>query len=218
MGFKLGSYGMAIITGILASYYFYIDNPHEPFKKAISAGIFIWIFATALNQEVIRGSLIVSLSAGILGYLYFLRFKAKEIKNLLDSIKLACVLALVPATYIPGVPIFLSAILIYIFLLDRLIINNNMKKTTQIIVFSVMCLICLTFLVYSFIKADEADKSRIEAENQFSERIRVEKESDALRKMALEAASEAKRQEAMALEQREVAEELKKALELCQSK
>lgn len=83
-----------------------------------------------------------------------------------------------------------------------------MNKTTQIIVFSLMALFCLSFLVYGFIKADEADKARIEAEARRLEAERLKDEAVNLVKEARLAEAEAQRQIKLA----------EQALTDCQSK
>lgn len=71
-----------------------------------------------------------------------------------------------------------------------------MNKNIIIIVLAVLFILGL---LYAFVKADEAEKSRVEAEAQMNLGIELQKQLDALKQNALEAATEAKRQEALAL-------------------
>lgn len=81
-----------------------------------------------------------------------------------------------------------------------------MNKTTQIITFSIMALMSLSFMIYAFIKADEAEKaaylSRQEAEQ-------LRDEALVLQEAAQESAAEAKRQEVLSLDLREALEACK---------
>ncbi len=88
------------------------------------------------------------------------------------------------------------------------------RMRTTAVVLAIAVLVSLSFLIYSFIKADEADKARIEAEAQKNEAVRLQKEADKLKEDALASAAEAKRQEAAALEQRDLAEEATKRAEV----
>ena len=158
-----------------------------------------------------QGNLLPALCAGTLAFLYFLRFKARENKHVVDYLKLAGIFMLVPATYIAVAIPFICTFLAFIFLLDRLIIRNTMNKTTQIIVFSLMALFCLSFLVYAFIKADEAkeaDKARVEADEQRLEAEKLKDEAEKLQEMALSEAANAQKQARLA----------EQALADCQSK
>ena len=85
-----------------------------------------------------------------------------------------------------------------------------MNKTTQIIAFSFLALMSLSFLIYSFIKADEAEKSSEEARVYQKEAEALRDEAVSLMEMAQEAVAEAKKQEAISLE-------LKEALEACKN-
>lgn len=83
-----------------------------------------------------------------------------------------------------------------------------MKKNITIIL---LVLLSSTFLIYAFIKADEAEKANIEAEEQRKNAIELQELAVKHKEQALTVAAEAKRLEAQALE-------LKDALVACQSK
>lgn len=83
-----------------------------------------------------------------------------------------------------------------------------MNKTTQIFLFIIMALICLSFMIYAFIKADEANKASEEARISMLESEKLRDEAVNLMEVAQKAMAEAKRQEAISLE-------LKVALEAC---
>lgn len=204
-----------ILFGLTAVYYFKSGNPHQSYKNHVSITFLLWIVAFQLKSEFYPsvGLWVPAVSAALFSYFYFQRFKARTESLWVDYIKLIAVIALVPATYLdyiiaPVVTPIIVMLLTYTFLLDRLIIRRKMNKTTLGITFSVLILICLSFLIYSFIKADEAEKSRIEAENQRSEMIRV---SGEYQNSLNEAVNKMKRQEAQILE-------LKDALESCNPK
>lgn len=80
------------------------------------------------------------------------------------------------------------------------------RMRTTAVVLAIAVLVSLSFLIYSFIKADEADKARIEAEAQKLEAEKLRDQAVQLRDNAEKSATEAKRQEALALEQRDKAE------------
>ncbi|WP_462250278.1 hypothetical protein [Ekhidna sp.] len=66
-----------------------------------------------------------------------------------------------------------------------------MKKNVAI---GILSILCLFFSVYSFIKADEAQKAMLETQVQRNEVLRLQKEADQLKEDALEAAAEALKQ------------------------
>ena len=67
-----------------------------------------------------------------------------------------------------------------------------MNKTTQILTFSVMALMCLSLLVFAFIKADEADKAGMAAEEQRIEAERLKDASIALQQKVLDQVAQAR--------------------------
>lgn len=73
-----------------------------------------------------------------------------------------------------------------------------MNKTTQIITFCLLGLISISFLIYSFIKADEAEKARMEAEIEKQEVERLRDQAEELQAKAERAAEEAMLQAARA--------------------
>lgn len=66
-------------------------------------------------------------------------------------------------------------------------------------------------IIYSYIKADEAEKSRIEAVMHRNETIELQKQADILHEQLIQAVAEAKRQAALSME-------VKTLLDECQNK
>lgn len=81
-----------------------------------------------------------------------------------------------------------------------------MKKN---ILIGVLTFITLTILMYSFVKADEADKARIEAVQSRDQAVQLQMQADQLRMEAANHAAEAKRQEAIAIKMKEQLEACK---------
>ena len=73
-----------------------------------------------------------------------------------------------------------------------------MNKTAQVITFSVMVLICITLLIYSFIKADEAAKAALAASVAQDDAIEQAKRADIEAEKAIDAAALATMNEAEA--------------------
>ncbi|MEP1033330.1 hypothetical protein [Ekhidna sp.] len=214
----LSDYLFPIVIGVIVAYYFNLDNLHLPYIKHVTIALLIWwlSFQAKTVFYPFIDTWLLALTAAIFSYVYFQRFKARNEKHWIDYLKLTGVIILVPSTYLdtliaPVITPLACLFLTLIFLFDRLIIRRNMNKTTQIITFSIMVLVCLSFLIYSFIKADEANKARVMAEEQRLEAVRLQEMAVELQMRAQEAAAEAKRQEAISLE-------LKDALELCKSR
>lgn len=80
------------------------------------------------------------------------------------------------------------------------------RMRTTAVVLAIAVLVSLSFLIYSFIKADEADKAAAEAQLERDKAVELQREADVLKEEALTSATEAKRQEAVALEERDKAE------------
>lgn len=80
-----------------------------------------------------------------------------------------------------------------------------MKKT---IIITILALTTTFSMVYAFIKADEAEKAAVEAQNQRSQVIRLEELAEELKQQALNAAAEARMAQA----------EAERMLAECQSK
>ncbi|MEP1033907.1 High-affnity carbon uptake protein Hat/HatR [Ekhidna sp.] len=80
------------------------------------------------------------------------------------------------------------------------------RMRTTAVVLAVAVLVSLSFLIYSFIKADEAEKAAEEARIAQAEAEELRDEAVTLQEAAQESAAEAKRQEALALEQKDEAD------------
>ncbi|MEQ8629644.1 hypothetical protein [Ekhidna sp.] len=201
---------MVTLFGLLVIYYFLLDNFHVLWSKQTVIAFALWLISIQLRNEYYGtiANWVPALMAALLVFVYFQRFQTREEKHWVDYLKLVGVIALLPATYFESpLTALIATLLAFIYLLDRLIIRKQMNKTTQIITFCLLGLISISFLIYSFIKADEAEKARMEAEAQRNEVVRLMKKSEALQKEAEAAASEARKQAALAA----------KALEDCKS-
>ena len=192
---------MVTLFGLLAIYYFLLDNPHAPWSKQTVIAFALWLISIHLRNEFYDtiGSWLPALMAALLAFVYFQRFQTREEKHWVDYLKLAGVIALLPATYFESpLTALIATLLAFIYLLDRLIIRIQMNKTTQIITFCLLGLICISFIIYSFIKADEAEKARLEAEMQRQEVERLRDQAEELQAKAEQAAEEAMLQAARA--------------------
>lgn len=190
-----------VLFGLLVIYYFLLDNPHTAWTKQTVIAFALWLISIHLREEYNEtiGSWVPALMAATLSFIYFQRFQAREDKHWVDYIKLAGVIALLPATYFESpFTVLIATFLAFIYLLDRLIIRRQMNKTTQIITFCIMGLICVSFLIYSFIKADEAEKAMIEAETQRAIAQEQMQRAEEMQAKAEEAAAEARRQAILA--------------------
>lgn len=190
-----------LLFGVLVIYYFLLDNPEKSWSKPTVIAFAFWLISLQVRREYheLIGSWLPALMAALLVFIYFQRFKSREDKHWVDYLKMIGVLALLPATYFETILTSLIAtFLAFIYLLDRLIIRRQMNKSTQIITFCIMGLLCVSLLIYSFIKADEAEKARIEAEMQRQEVEKLRDRAVELQAMAEEAAAQASAQAALA--------------------
>lgn len=80
------------------------------------------------------------------------------------------------------------------------------RMRTTAVVLAIAVLVSLSFLIYSFIKADEADKARVEAEARRVEAEELKDQAVQLQQDALDEAAKARKAEADALEQKNLAE------------
>ena len=87
------------------------------------------------------------------------------------------------------------------------------RMRTTAVVLAIAVLVSLSFLIYSFIKADEAEKAANEARIAQAEAEELREEAVTLAEAAQESAAEAKRQEAVALQERDNATEATKRAE-----
>lgn len=65
------------------------------------------------------------------------------------------------------------------------------RMRTTAVVLAIAVLVSLSFLIYSFIKADEAEKERIAAQEQRDRAIKLQEEADIQREKAIQAAADA---------------------------
>lgn len=190
-----------LLFGLLVIYYFLLDNPEKSWSKPTVVAFVFWLISLQVRREYHEhiGSWLPALMAALLVFIYFQRFKSREDKHWVDYLKMIGVMALLPATYFESVlSTLIAAFLAFIYLLDRLIIRRQMNKTTQIITFSLMGLICISFLIYSFIKADEAEKAHEIARIAQKEAEKQRNEAMRMQVIAEESAEEARRQAALA--------------------
>lgn len=213
LGWDEGGRSMDILFGIVAVYYFNIDNPHPAFKKATIISLLVWLLTLQLRQEFTAiENWLPALAVAALAFVYFQRFRAREDTHWVDYLKLVGVIALLPSTYLEtGLTALVVGYLVFIYLLDRLIIRRQMNKSTQIITFCIMGLICLTFLIFAFIKANEAEKSSIEAVLAQQEAEKQRDEAVKLQQVAVEATAEARMQADIALHMKAELEECKQS-------
>lgn len=192
---------MVTLFGLLVIYYFRLDNPHTPWSKQTVIAFALWLISIQLRNEYYGtiANWVPALMAALLVFVYFQRFQTREEKHWVDYLKLVGVIALLPATYFESpLTALIATLLAFIYLLDRLIIRKQMNKTTQIITFCLLGLISISFLIYSFIKADEAEKARMEAEIEKQEVERLRDQAEELQAKAERAAEEAMLQAARA--------------------
>ena len=213
LDWDFGGRGVGLLVGVIAVYYFNLDNPHPAFKKATIITLFAWLISLQLRREFVEvGNWLPALAAASFVFVYFQRFRAREDKHWIDYLKLIGVIGLLPATYFEaGLTGLIAAFLAFIYLLDRLIIRRQMNKTAQIITFCVMGFICLTFLIFAFVKASEAEKQRASAEAAQHEAMQRKDEAIRLQQMAEEAAAEARMQASMAIQMKAELEECRKS-------
>ena len=192
---NLGGRGGGLLIGLVSVYYFNLNNPHKAYRLAVILSLLVWLITIQIRAEYYAeiGSWLPALAAAVLAFIYFQRYQSRDI------LKLAGVIALLPATYFESeLTVFIVTYLAFIYLLDRFIIRRQMNKTTQIVTFCLMGLISLSFMIFSFIKADEAEKEKIRAEfaqkQAIEERLRADSEAE----KAMEAAAEARRQAELA--------------------
>ncbi|WP_424961258.1 hypothetical protein [Ekhidna sp.] len=192
---------LVILLGLVVIYYFLLDNPHTFWSKQTVVAFALWLITIHLRNEYYEtiGSWLPALMAAVLAFIYFQRFQSREDQHWVDYLKLVGVIALLPATYFESpLTALIATLLAFIYLLDRLIIRRQMNKTTQIITFCFLGLISISFLIYSFIKADEAEKARMEAEMQRQEVEKLREQAMELQAIAEASAAEAREQAALA--------------------
>lgn len=213
LGWDLGDRSVGLLIGLVAGFYFNLDNPHPAFKKATIITLLVWLISLQLRRELAEiGNWLPALAAASFVFVYFQRFRAREDKHWVDFLKLIGVIGLLPATYFEAdLTGLIASFLAFIYLLDRLIIRRQMNKTAQIVTFCIMGLICITFLVFSFIKASEAEKQRAMAEIAQQEAMKRKDEAIRLQQIAEEAAAEAMMQAAMANQMKAELEECRQS-------
>ena len=81
------------------------------------------------------------------------------------------------------------------------------RMRTTAVVLAIAVLVSLSFLIYSFIKADEADKARVEAEARRLEAENLKDQAVKLQQDAFDEAANARKAEAIARDQQRLAEE-----------
>ncbi|WP_420318614.1 hypothetical protein [Ekhidna sp.] len=198
---NLGGRGVGLLIGLVSVYYFNLNNPHKAYRLAVILSLLVWLIAIQIRAEYYAeiGSWLPALAAAVLAFIYFQRYQSREDKHWVDILKLAGVIALLPATYFESeLTVFIVTYLAFIYLLDRFIIRRQMNKTTQIVTFCLMGLISLSFMIFSFIKADEAEKEKIRAEIAQKQAIEERMRADSEAEKAMEAAAEARRQAELA--------------------
>lgn len=184
---------------ILAVYYLRIDNPHKTFLNLFSI-LLILSFAAGLAPQYGYSLMTAKVLAAITVLVYILRFLKREEKLWIDYLKVVCILLgsillyLFPKAFPPSIFVFAS-----IYFLDRFIIRQQMKKTTQIIIFSMLALVSITFVIYGQIKANDAMMNAEAAKSAQEEAMQM---ADMARQQAEDAAAHAFRNEAKLTELR----------------
>ncbi|MEQ9404017.1 MAG: hypothetical protein RIM99_10550 [Cyclobacteriaceae bacterium] len=180
---------------LLAIYYFIIDNPYKKHQIIITILFIAWIIALILRLEGIAGDQLPNVIILLLAIIYGLRFFSREEKLAVDYLKLLGVLVYAVVTIIRFESgSFVIPFLLFIYLLDRLIIRRKMSKTLQIILFSFMGLVMITFILYGQIKSAEADMAREQAVANFNMAKAAQEEAESqaqkARKMVQQAESQ----------------------------
>jgi hypothetical protein len=202
--FEFNKEALSLSILLFALYYFRIDNPHKSFLNLLTVSL-ILCFVAGFTPSFGLSPLILKVFIAITALVYLLRFMKREEKLWIDYLKVIVVLT--GASVIIIVPKSLPTVTTafgFIYILDRLIIRRQMKKTTQIIVFTFLALICISFVIFGQIKANEA---RMVAEYAESAQEEAMQAADMARQQAQEAAAQARKAEAHALDLAELLKE-----------
>ncbi|SNT29261.1 hypothetical protein SAMN05421640_3235 [Ekhidna lutea] len=197
LGIKVGQTGLLILIGLISVYYFILDNPYKPFKKSVIILFIGFLIVLGFSKTYGLGTWLPAILSGALALVYFNRFKSRPDKHWVDYLKVIGVFSIIPALYF-DVAVIVFPFLASIFLLDRLIIRPVMNKTTQIIIYCIISLVCITLLLFAYIKANDAEKRAYEARELQMQVIELQDQVDALKTKAEEAVAEALRQSDLA--------------------
>lgn len=185
-------------------YYFRLDNPHKAYLNLFSISL-VLCFLAGISPILGGSPIILKVCIALSALIYLLRFLKREEKLWIDYLKV--IIVLIGASLINIIPEALpplSAVLGFTYILDRFIIRRQMKKTTQIIVFTFFALVCVTFVIYGQIKASEAVKCH---EMAIEAQMEAEQVMNKARQQAEDAAAEAIRQSALVAQiQKELAQ------------
>ncbi|MEP1095541.1 MAG: hypothetical protein ABJG78_10545 [Cyclobacteriaceae bacterium] len=159
------AWGLPLTFSICALYFFHLDNPYKKHLTSISILFILWIIVFHLTLAFNLSSRYANSLFTLLTVVYIFRFSLREDKLIVDYLKIFTLVALgIAFVEKPEfVPLVLPTVA-FSYLLDRLIIRRKMSKTLQIIAFSLMGLASITFMVYGFIKAKEAEQHLVVAE------------------------------------------------------
>jgi hypothetical protein len=203
---------LPLSVAISTVYYLRIDNPHKTYLNLLTVSL-VLCFVAGLTPPFGLSPLILKVCIAITALIYLLRFMKREEKLWIDYLKV--IIVLTGASVLIIIPDSLPAITIafgFTYILDRFIIRRQMKKTTQIILFSFLALVCITFVIYGQIKANDAIMS---AENAKAAQEEAMQMADMARQQAQDAAAEAIRQQAMAMEHAALLSKAKEELANC---
>jgi hypothetical protein len=206
--FEFNKEALSLSILLFALYYLRIDNPHKSFLNLLTVSL-ILCFVAGFTPSFGLSPLILKVFIAITALVYLLRFMKREEKLWIDYLKVISVLTgasllIIITESLPAITTAFG----FIYILDRLIIRRQMKKITQIIVFTFLALVCVTFVIYGQIKSNEAMMSASAARDAQEEAMQV---ADMARQQAEDAAAQARRTEAEVLV-------LKEQLLECQSK
>lgn len=198
--------------GLFLTHYIRIDNPHPTLLHPLSLSVFAYFFIWGITDYLGWSPTILNIILCLVVVLYFLRFLKREDKLWIDYLKVGALGAVIIAIFTfnkatPSLLFFLG----FIYLLDRLIIRRQMKKTTQIIIFSALALVCISFVIFGQIKASDAERSKMMAELAQKEALNQVRQATA-------ATAEARIAEARAMQQAALTAELQAELEKCKHK
>ncbi|MEP5612878.1 MAG: hypothetical protein ABJP45_11540 [Cyclobacteriaceae bacterium] len=147
---------------LYALYLFHLDNPYKKHSTSISILFVLWVVVFVLSEAFTLSSIYAKITFTLLVLIYAIRFSLREDKLIVDYLKMFTLLALgIAFSAKPEFVPFVIPTVAFSYLLDRLIIRRKMSKTLQIIAFSLMGLVSITFVIYGFIKATEAERNLV---------------------------------------------------------
>jgi len=154
---------LLIISG-LAGFYFYYKNDNRDYIHWVFVGFVMTLLSAPFVVEVITPYVSYAGFALFFGA-YTFRLNNKPSKVPFDYMKLLAVAGYIIICNMDSESLGIGVLLLgFTFVYDRLIVQNNISKMKKVFFYLGSVLVTIFFIVYAFIKAEEANKHTLIAE------------------------------------------------------